>query len=140
MMIEGMGGAVNDWAQGRHQQRMRVLGDAIFGRTQQPVQRTYDADATDRLLSELRAERDESRKNAIVNLANDEGSHAQVLALRDALKAVAPNHPLLQLSNQKYKDGKAKSKLRLIWEAAFDNKLRSAGGVFAANPKAHRKD
>jgi hypothetical protein len=140
MMIEGMGGAVNDWAQGRHQQRMGVLGDAIFGRTQQPVQRTYDADATDRLLSELRAERDQARKNAALNKAMEQASIDQVIALKDALKTLSPTHPLLQMSNQKYSDGKQKSKLRLIWEAGFDKFLRDLGGSMSVNPKAHRKD
>jgi hypothetical protein len=141
MMIEGLGGAVNDWAQGRHQQRMGVLGDAIFGRTQQPVQRTYDADATDRLLSELRAERDEARKQAAINLAKNDAALAQVRALKSALSAAVPNHQILQMSNQRYtSDGTIKSKLRLMWEADFDKRLKEVSPQLGVNAKTHRKD
>jgi hypothetical protein len=127
MMIEGMGGAVNDWAQGRHQQRMGVLGDAIFGRTQQQAPRTYDADKTDVILAKLRA-------------AN-EATLVQFEALKAALAAAVPNHPLLQMSNEKYRaDGKLKSRLRLMWESAFDKRLKEISPHLGANPKTHRKD
>jgi hypothetical protein len=141
MMIEGLGGAVNDWAQGRHQQRMGVLGDAIFGRTQQPVQRTYDADKTDVILAKLRAERDKNWNQAAINLAAKDATLVQFEALKAALAAAVPNHPLLQMSNEKYRaDGKLKSRLRLMWESAFDKRLKEISPHLGANPKTHRKD
>jgi hypothetical protein len=131
MMIEGLGGAVNDWAQGRHQQRMGVLGDAIFGRTQQQAPRTYDADKTDVILAKLKADRD-------ISIARYHGASAQVAALHEALKKADPKNLLLQQSDQRYKDGKMKSRLRLFFDAAFDKALRELGGALSANPSAHR--
>jgi hypothetical protein len=106
--------------------------DAIIARREAAsAPRVYDAVKTDRLLAELRAERD-------VAIARQKGASAQVLALRDALNTIAPNHALLQITNQKYKAGKLKSRLRLIWEAAFDKSLNDTGSIMGNNPTAYR--
>jgi hypothetical protein len=131
MMIEGMGGAVNDWAQGRHQQRMGVLGDAIFGRTQQQAPRTYDADKTDVILADL-------RDKLHIETANSAGLTAQVIQLKAALEVANSKHALFQKTDQRKTDGQFKTRLRLIWENTFDETLRKIGGRIAVNPKAHR--
>jgi hypothetical protein len=48
------------------------------------------------------------------------GALAQVKALREALKQVAPNHSLLADSGQRFSDGRTKSRIRLIFDQAFD--------------------
>lgn len=48
------------------------------------------------------------------------GFSAQTNALREALKQVAPNHPLLADSGQRFPDGRPKSRIRIIFDQAFD--------------------
>jgi len=99
----------------------------------------YNIAATDRMLAELRAERDKNYVSTVRNGALYEGAVAQRDAVIEALRALSPNHPVLQNSASKFKDGKPKSKLRLIFEAAFDKDMLRVGGIFA-NPKAYRTD
>ncbi len=86
----------------------------------------------------LEAENFENHKNAVVNRASWDGYEAQIKVLADTLRSIAPNHPVFAQSGLTFKDGKPKSKFRVIWEKAFDDKLKAVGGVFAANPKAYR--
>jgi hypothetical protein len=48
------------------------------------------------------------------------GATAQAKALREALKQVAPNHTLLADSGQRFPDGRIKSRIRIIFDQAFD--------------------
>jgi len=61
------------------------------------------------------------------------GRDAQI----SALKAEHPNSPLLAKSAKRFKDGEAKSRLRLIYEQTFDAALRKVG---ITSPGSFRED
>lgn len=48
------------------------------------------------------------------------GATAQAKVLAEALREVAPNHPLLSDSGQRFADGRPKMRIRLILDQAFD--------------------
>jgi hypothetical protein len=91
-------------------------------------------------LEAVQAENRQNHKNAVVNAAMCEGYEVQIRALAEALRSVAPHHPILGTSGQSFQDGKPKSKLRVMFENAFDKKLLSVGGIFGVNPKIYRKN
>lgn len=63
--------------------------------------------------------------------ADGAGMRAMISALKEQLTVVSPNNKLLQPSGKVYKRGssagKAKTNLRLIFEAAHDDNLRKVG-------------
>ena len=61
------------------------------------------------------------------------GRDAQI----SAMKAEHPNSPLLAQSAKRFKDGEAKSRLRLIYEQTFDAALRKVG---ITSPGSFRED
>jgi hypothetical protein len=128
-MIENIAHGIGGWAQDRGVAKLDAM-----------IARASGIKSPDQVLAELKANYTQAIETAEVNGAMYQGANAQVLALMEALKSVCPNHPLLLTSGQKYVDGKPKSKLRILFEAAFDNKLRVVGGYLGANPKAHRKN
>lgn len=135
-MIENITHGIGGWAEDRGRARAAALADRFAG-----------IKSTDQVLAEwkaaytnLQAKNAENYQNAVVNKAMIAGRQAQVDALTEALRAVSPNHALLQASQQKFTDGKVKSKLRLIFEAAFDIDLGKVSGAIGLNPKAHRKN
>ena len=67
----------------------------------------------------------------------DDASIAGMKAQIAALKAQHPSSPLLANSGKTFKDGEAKSKLRLIYEQHFDALLRKVGIV---SPGSFRED
>ena len=127
-------------AQDRMEQRLNSI-TPVFGRQAQPAAEPayYAKSTTDALVASLEAERDKNYVSTVRNGALYEGAVAQRDAVIEALRALSPNHPVLQNSASKFKDGKPKSKLRLIFEAAFDKDMLRVGGIFA-NPKAYRTD
>jgi hypothetical protein len=54
-----------------------------------------------------------------------------------SLKAAHPNSPLSAESGKRFKDGTTKTKLRLVYEHAFDSALRTDGIV---SPEKFRED
>lgn len=65
--------------------------------------------------------------------AGEAGRHAQFAALKDE----NPNCPLLGNSGRTFTDGAPKTKIRLIFEAAFDATARQLG---IASPATRRED
>lgn len=67
--------------------------------------------------------------------AQKAGGLAQALALRNALRSVCPNHPLLQPSAQVYRSGtdagQPKTNLALVYERGFD---QAAARMSLASP------
>jgi hypothetical protein len=98
------------------------IAGAIRGARQQAPQ-VYDKAATDKLIADLKQRID-------VASAVAAGREDQREALKEALAKFDPKHPLLQNTAYKFKDGQAKSKLRLIFEASFDKYLRTKGYLY----------
>jgi hypothetical protein len=80
------------------------------------------------------------KEKAIRAQADAEGHQAEVVALKEALKALNPKHPLLLPSGEKYHDGMLKSGLRKFYERAHDAFMKTCGGNFALNPQAYREN
>jgi hypothetical protein len=68
---------------------------------------------------------------------SEAGFKAGYNALRDALKAVAPSHPLVSNTGIRYANGEIKSGVRIVWEKAFDAK---GVELRISNPKSRRND
>ncbi len=132
-MIEHLAHGVNSWGQQRGAARMGAIYNKIHGIQPAAQEIVYDKAATDKLIAEL-------HEKAICAQAEVAGQHAQVLALKEALKTANPNHPLLLPSGEKFKDGTAKSGLRKFYERAHDAYMKTCGGNFALNPQAYRKN
>lgn len=98
-------------------------------------------------LGEVKEERDEYhsrlRKSArtmggedvshqvVMSSMHAAGLEAQIIAMRKE----HPDSPLLQRSNQKFEDGRSKTRLRLVYDDAFDHKGTSLG---IASPNQYR--
>ncbi len=132
-MIEHLAHGVNSWGQQRGAARMGAIYNKIHGIQPAAQEIVYNKAATDKLIAEL-------NQKISVNSAIIHGERAVADALRDALAAVAPNHPLLKPSGIKFQDGTPKSGLRKFFEIGFDKRMKEIGGVFGLNPKAYRKD
>ncbi len=132
-MIEHLAHGVNSWGQQRGAARMGAIYNKIHGIQPAAQEIVYDKAATDKLIAEL-------HERAIRAEAEHKGQYAQVLALKEALQAVNPKHPLLLPSGENFKDGSPKSGLRKFFERAFDAYMKTCGGNFALNPQAYRKN
>lgn len=76
-------------------------------------------------IGKLKDENATMKRQAQIDDASIAGLKAQI----DAFKAQHPTSPLLANSGKLFNDGGAKSKLRLIYELAFDAALRAVGIV-----------
>lgn len=85
-----------------------------------------------RVVDELRARISQLEIDMKLVEAANAAAGAQVKALR----AQHPQSPLLADSGHRSADGKAKSKLVVLWENTFDAALRKAG---IANPERYRE-
>jgi hypothetical protein len=79
------------------------------------------------------AELEAELSNMKIEIMSEAGRDAQV----EAFMRQHPNSPLLADSGKRFKSGKIKTKARLIFEAAFDQKGRELGII---NPADRRKD
>lgn len=85
-----------------------------------------------RIINEMNVRISRLELEAKLSDAANEGLRAQVKAMRDQ----HPQSPLLADSGQRSADGKAKSKLAVIWERIFDAAARKAG---ISNPERYRE-
>jgi hypothetical protein len=80
---------------------------------------------------DLEAKLKETQEELTLKKASNEGLMAQAAALKAALKAAYPKSPLLGPSEAVWKSGalagKKKTKLRVIWERAFDAAAKRLG-------------
>lgn len=83
----------------------------------------------------LEAELAKTKKLLENEMMSEAGYEAGYLALREALKATAPNHPLVSDTGKKYDDGRIKLGVRIVWENAFDKKGTE---LRISNPKSRR--
>jgi len=135
---------------------LRGLGQSLMNNHARKQQRATQQSAAEenpweRRYYELEAVAVEASENArknlqtaVINSATIQGLVAQREALKEALKAAVPNHPLLQETEHRSKtDNSRKTKLRLIFEAAFDAEWVKKVAKYAflnKDPKAHRQD
>ena len=65
------------------------------------------------------------------------GFRSEYLALRDALKQLSPQHSLVSDSGKRFKDGRIKTNVHLLWEKAYDEK---GVELRISRPQDHRED
>ena len=117
------------------------------GMIRNKIQADHNADAADRAnrigrewmehAQGLEAELAKTKALLENKLMSEAGYEAGYLALREALKTISPNHPLVSDSGKRTTDGRIKTGARIVWENAYD---RKGIELRISNPKSRRND